>query len=86
MEDEDVIVEAAWQEFLLRLVARTPLDGVVVSVKPFGAFVRLNDSAVDGLLHRSEWTSDAEPEVGTTVSVRILDLDLTRRRVSLAQA
>jgi small subunit ribosomal protein S1 len=81
---EDEFFEFAWQDFLLSQVARTPLDGVVVSVLPFGAFVRLHDGGVDGLLHRSEWTS--EPEVGDTVSVRILDLDLDRRRIALTPA
>jgi ribosomal protein S1 len=75
--------ESAWQEFLRQQCARTPLDGVVTSVVPFGAFIRLHDG-VDGLLHRSEWS--AEPQVGASVTVRILDLDLANRRVSLAQA
>jgi ribosomal protein S1 len=74
---------SAWQEFLARQCGRAPIDGVVTSVVPFGVFVRLHDG-VEGLLHRSEWT--AEPQPGATVSVRILDLDLTRRRVSLAPA
>jgi small subunit ribosomal protein S1 len=50
---------------------------------PFGAFVKLHEG-VEGLLHRSEWS--AEPELGAAVSVRILELDLVNRRLSLAPA
>lgn len=76
-------LESAWQEFLTRQCARTAIDGIVTTVLPFGAFVELFDG-VQGLLHRSEWS--AEPEVGSAVSVRILQLDLANRRVSLAPA
>jgi ribosomal protein S1 len=75
--------EPAWQQFLTQQCARTPVEGIVTSIVPFGAFVRLHDG-VDGLLHRSEWS--AEPELGAAVSVRILQLDLVNRRVSLAPA
>lgn len=75
--------EPAWQAFLARQCARTPIDGVVTSVMPFGAFVKLHEG-VEGLLHRSEWS--AEPQPGAAVSVRILHLDLANRRVSLAPA
>jgi len=76
--------DATWQEFLTRLAGAAPIDGTVVSVVPFGAFVRLDEGGVDGLLHMSEWTR--EPQVGETVRVRVLDLDLQRHRVSLAAA
>lgn len=75
--------ESAWQAFLTQQCARTAIDGTVVSVVPFGAFVELPEG-VHGLLHRSEWT--AQPQVGSAVSVRILQLDLAQRRVSLAPA
>lgn len=75
--------ESAWQEFLTRQCARTAIDGTVTTVLPFGAFVELPEGVV-GLLHRSEWV--AEPEVGSAVSVRILQLDLAKRRVSLVPA
>lgn len=80
---EHQLSEHAWEGFLTRQCSRTPLDGTVTAITPFGAFVRFEDG-VEGLLHVSEW--NGEPEVGSTVSVRILQLDLTRRRVSLAPA
>jgi small subunit ribosomal protein S1 len=83
MEQEHITRESDWREFLLRQCARTPIEGTVTAVMPFGAFVRVHDG-VDGLLHASEWGQ--QPQVGATVPVRILDLDLTRRRVSLAPA
>jgi ribosomal protein S1 len=75
--------ELAWQEFLRQQCARTPIDGVVTALEPFGAFVKLHDG-VEGLLHRTEWSD--EPQVGSAVKVRVLDLDLDGRRVSLAPA
>jgi ribosomal protein S1 len=75
--------EPAWQHVLAQQCARTPVNGIVTSIVPFGAFVRLHDG-VEGLLHRSEWS--AEPELGAAVSVRIPQLDLVNRRVSLAPA
>lgn len=75
--------EPAWQQFLTDQCGRTPIEGVVVSVLPFGAFVRLG-GGVDGLLHMSEWAR--EPRLGQIVTVRVIALDLTRRRVSLTAA
>ena len=76
--------ESDWLEFLVRQCARTPIEGTVTAVVPFGAFVRVHDG-VDGLLHASEWAG-RQPQVGDTVDVRILQLDLVKRRVSLAPA
>ncbi|MGH3672519.1 MAG: S1 RNA-binding domain-containing protein [Pseudonocardiaceae bacterium] len=75
--------EPAWQAFLTRQCARTAIDGTVTTIMPFGAFIALSEGIV-GLLHRSVWS--AEPQVGSTMSVRILQLDLANRRVSLAPA
>jgi small subunit ribosomal protein S1 len=75
--------ESAWQDFLLHQCARTPLQGTVSAVVPFGCFVRLHDG-VDALIHISVWPE--RPQVGDVVSVRIQDLDLVNRRVSLRPA
>ena len=45
--------ESAWQQFLTRHCARTPVNGIVTSIEPFGAFATLHDG-VEGLLHQSE--------------------------------
>jgi ribosomal protein S1 len=75
--------EPAWQEFLTWQCGRTPIDGTVRTVLPFGAFVEL-PGGVQGLLHVSQWRD--EPQVGRPLAVRILRLDLDRRQVSLVLA
>jgi small subunit ribosomal protein S1 len=80
---QHITPDSAWQEFLVQQCGRAAIDGTVTSIVPFGAFVKLHNG-VEGLLHKSEWA--AEPECGAAVSVRILQLDLVNRRVSLAPA
>ena len=63
-------------------------EGTVSNVVPFGAFVNVN--GVDGLLHVSElsWRRVDNPrdilEVGQTVKVFILDIDLDQERLGLS--
>lgn len=56
------------------------LVGQVTKVAPFGVFVRIADDA-DGLLF-----GETEPQVGSSVTVRILDIDAIKQRASLALA
>jgi small subunit ribosomal protein S1 len=56
------------------------LTGQVSQVVPFGVFVRIADDA-DGLLH-----GESEPQEGSSVTVRILEIDFEKRRASLAKA
>ncbi|HEX4723408.1 MAG TPA: S1 RNA-binding domain-containing protein [Pseudonocardiaceae bacterium] len=72
-----------WQRFLVDHADGGVVTGTVVDVQPFGAFVELADG-IHGLLHRSVWT--IEPATGATVSVRIGNVDLAGRRVSLNPA
>lgn len=53
------------------------LVGQVVKIVPFGAFVKIADDA-DGLLH-----GETGPQVGSSVTVRILEIDRERNRASL---
>jgi small subunit ribosomal protein S1 len=73
----------AWQEFVARNAAGGVLDGVVIKVMPFGAFVELTEG-IHGLLHESEWAN--VPEVGSRLAVRIRAIDVERRRMSLVPA
>ena len=73
----------AWREFLAAHSDGGVLQGQVVSVVPFGAFVECAEG-IHGLLHKSEWTT--EPRPGTTISVRIAEVDLANRRFSLTAA
>jgi ribosomal protein S1 len=54
--------------------------GEVSGVAPFGVFVRIADDT-DGLI-----PGVTGPQVGTPITVRILEIDAERRRVSLAEA
>jgi small subunit ribosomal protein S1 len=62
-------------------------EGVVTSIVPFGAFVRVNEG-VEGLVHISEWSrgnhaSHQDLQVGQTVRVRVLELDIAQQRLKL---
>ncbi|HEX5096730.1 MAG TPA: S1 RNA-binding domain-containing protein, partial [Acidimicrobiia bacterium] len=75
-------------EFLHQLQKGQVRKGFVSSIVNFGAFVDLG--GVDGLVHVSElsWKHIDHPsevvEVGTEVTVEVLDVDLDRERVSLS--
>ena len=56
------------------------LVGQVSKVVPFGVFVRIAEDA-DGLLY-----GETEPQEGSSVTVRILDIDRSTQRASLAMA
>ena len=62
--------------------------GVVSNIVPFGAFV--NVKGVDGLLHVSElsWKRVNDPneivQVGQTIEVHVLDIDLDKERLGLS--
>jgi len=70
----------AWQSFVAR--SGGTLDGVVSALVPFGAFIRF-DEGVDGLLPTAE--SKHQLSTGDRVTVRVLQLDPDKRRVSLQQ-
>jgi small subunit ribosomal protein S1 len=75
-------------EFLTNLKAGEVRKGVVSSVVNFGAFVDLG--GMDGLVHVSElsWKHVDHPssvvQVGDEVTVQVLDVDLSRERISLS--
>ncbi|MCA1781268.1 MAG: 30S ribosomal protein S1 [Dermatophilaceae bacterium] len=92
-----VLSRRAWLEqtqsevrttFLRELQKGQVRSGVVSSIVNFGAFVDLG--GVDGLVHVSElsWKHIDHPsevvEVGTEVTVEVLDVDMDRERVSLS--
>jgi len=75
-------------EFLTNLKPGEIRKGVVSSVVNFGAFVDLG--GMDGLVHVSElsWKHVDHPssvvQVGDEVEVQVLDVDLSRERISLS--
>jgi len=82
-KEREELREKLWQE----LAEGQIRDGVVRSVKDFGAFVDLG--GVDGLVHVSEmsWSrvekAEAFVQPGQTVKVVVLKIDRDRRKVSL---
>ena len=80
---EHEVSDAVWQGFLGRISGGVVLDGRVTTVLPFGALIQV-DPGVTGLLPRADWS--ARPEVGATVAVRVRNIDVQRRRMSLIAA
>ena len=78
-----------WQEFANAHRVGELVYGRVTKLVPFGAFVQVGES-IEGLVHISEMSShhiDLPEQVvtpGEELWVKIIDLDLQRRRISLS--
>jgi small subunit ribosomal protein S1 len=65
------------------------VPGKVTKLVPFGAFVRV-DEGIEGLVHISELAErhveipEQVVQVGNDVMVKVIDIDLERRRISLS--
>jgi small subunit ribosomal protein S1 len=81
--------EDPWKEFERRYKAGEVIEGEVTKLVPFGAFVRVADG-IEGLVHISELSeshvesAEEIAQVGERVRVRVVDVDVSRRRVSLS--
>jgi small subunit ribosomal protein S1 len=81
--------EDPWKEFERTSQAGAVIDGTVTKLVPFGAFVRVAQG-IEGLVHISEISHEHvdAPEsvlsVGQEVQVKVIDVDVARRRVSLS--
>jgi small subunit ribosomal protein S1 len=75
------------QQILDRLQPGLVVEGTISNIVDFGAFVDLD--GIDGLIHISElsWSHVNHPSeilnIGETVSVKVLDIDRDRQRISL---
>ncbi|MEE8603600.1 30S ribosomal protein S1 [Euzebya tangerina] len=81
--------EDPWQQFARQHYVGEFVEGSVTKLVPFGAFVKVEDG-IEGLIHISE-LADAhveQPEqvvkVGDSATVKIIDIDDVRRRISLS--
>jgi small subunit ribosomal protein S1 len=78
-----------WKEFEARHRAGQVIEGEVTKLVPFGAFVRVAEG-IEGLVHISKLSehhvesADQVVQVGERVKVRVEDVDVARRRVSLS--
>ena len=76
------------EEFWAKVNVGDKLEGEVVSIKPYGAFVNLG--GVDGLIHISElsWTKVKHPSdvlsIGDKIPVVVIDLDRENNKVALS--
>ena len=81
--------EDPWQLFARTHAIGQYIPGKVTKIVPFGAFVRVADG-IDGLVHISELSSkhvehaDQVVSVNQDVFVKLIDIDLERRRISLS--
>src|SRR5690242_2056707 len=81
--------EDPWQHFARTHAIGQVVPGKVTKLVPFGAFVRVDDG-IEGLVHISELAErhvelpEQVVQVGSDVLVKVIDIDLERRRISLS--
>ncbi|WP_150253724.1 30S ribosomal protein S1 [Nocardiopsis deserti] len=81
--------EDPWQQFARTHQIGQVVPGKVTKLVPFGAFVRVEEG-IEGLVHISELAErhvevpEQVVQVGTEIFVKIIDIDLDRRRISLS--
>jgi small subunit ribosomal protein S1 len=81
--------EDPWQQFARTHQIGQIVPGKVTKLVPFGAFVRVDDG-IEGLVHISELAErhveipEQVVQVGNDAMVKVIDIDLERRRISLS--
>ncbi len=81
--------EDPWKEFERTSQAGSVITGTVTKLVPFGAFIRVAPG-IEGLVHISELshehvdTPESVLSVGDEVQVKVIDVEVNRRRVSLS--
>ena len=81
--------EDPWRQFARTHQIGQVVPGRVTKLVPFGAFVRVQDG-IEGLVHISELAErhveipEQVVQVGDELLVKVIDIDLERRRISLS--
>jgi len=81
--------EDPWQQFARTHTIGQVVPGKVTKLVPFGSFVRV-DEGIEGLVHISELAErhveipEQVVQVGDEIFVKVIDIDLERRRISLS--
>ncbi|MGH3328304.1 MAG: 30S ribosomal protein S1, partial [Streptomycetales bacterium] len=81
--------EDPWQQFARSHQIGQVVPGKVTKLVPFGSFVRV-DEGIEGLVHISELAErhvdvpEQIVHVGDQIFVKVIDIDLDRRRISLS--
>lgn len=87
--DRRALLSGPWDDFAEEHNPGDILEGEIVSVRDFGAFVKLTDN-ITGLLHVSELLPGVAPDPtkvlnpGDEILVRIIDIEPEQERVSLS--
>ena len=82
-------MEDPWDQLANKVKAGDIINGKVTKLVPFGAFVQI-DPGIEGLIHISELsqrhveTPDEIVRVGQELMVKVIDIDIDRRRISLS--
>lgn len=78
-----------WQEMVKKYPVGSIIEGRVTKMVPFGVFVEIGDN-IEGLVHISEMarghvdTPEQVTSVGESIHVKVQEVDLDRRRISLS--
>src|SRR3982751_1994783 len=81
--------EDPWRQFARTHAIGQIVPGKVTKLVPFGAFVRVEEG-IEGLVHISELAErhveipEQVVQVGDSIFVKVIDIDLERRRISLS--
>lgn len=81
--------EDPWRALVKKYPVGAIVEGTVTKLVPFGAFVDLGEG-IEGLVHISEMAnkhvdqSSQVTHVGDKVQVKVMEIDLDRRRISLS--
>src|SRR5438105_501188 len=81
--------EDPWRQFARTHAIGQIVPGQVTKLVPFGAFVRVEEG-IEGLVHISELAErhveipEQVVQVGDSIFVKVIDIDLERRRISLS--
>ncbi len=79
-----------WQDKIQDLEEGQLVQGTVTNLTDFGAFARINDTELEGLIHISELSVQrvGHPSevvsVGDELTLRVINLDVDRRRIGLS--
>jgi len=81
--------EDPWKSLIQRYPVGTRISGKVTNIADYGCFIEIEDG-IEGLVHVSEmdWTNkNIHPskivQLGDVIDVMVLDIDASRRRISL---
>ena len=81
--------EDPWRALVKKYPVGAIVEGTVTKLVPFGAFVDLGEG-IEGLVHISEMANKHVDQpsqvthVGDKVQVKVMEIDLDRRRISLS--